>query len=71
MHGARVNNACVLEATSAQRPFFKWGASNVLHYRLVLQEDIKNRRSGRTRAEGPQRPEPVINQHCACYVHMF
>lgn len=57
---ARVNNACVLEATSAQRPFVNGGASNMLHYRLVLQEDIKNRTSGRTKeggfSRGPSEP---------------
>lgn len=72
--GACFNNACVLEATSGQRPFLKRcfkDAPRPTH----VQEPIKNRKSGRTKqpasAEGLQSPVPVINQRGTSYMHLL
>ena len=62
--GACFNNACVLEATSGQRPFLKRRFKDTPRPTHV-REPIKNRKSGRTKqhasAEGLQSPAPVIN----------
>lgn len=70
--GARFNNACILEATSGQRPFLKRRFKDTPQ-RTHVQEPIKNRKSGRTKqhgsAEGLQSSEPVINKQGTSYMH--
>lgn len=71
--GACLNNACVLEATSGQRPFLKRCFKDA-PLPTHVQEPIKNRKSGWTKqpasVEGLQSLVPVINQrdsmHLTC-----
>lgn len=71
--GACFNNACVLEATSGQRPFLKRRFKDTPRPTHV-QEPIKNRKSGWTKqhasAEGLRSPEPVINKQGTFYMHL-